>query len=216
MVYIKCQRCGIIFNHNNIKKRYCHKCTIILNKESVRKSVNKKYNNDKKYREKKKEQARNKFIHDNFYGLILGTTKIGSHRRKNFSKESNIVKREKNRVLNGRTYTNPKFQDLVDEKHEKIHKTGIKKKEYPSAIIPKDINNFEYVNEMCHHIINHFCLEIEDYDKEIIGCKKVELKYYNRYIMFRRLHNRNVECIVEILKREDDLEKQNLYKQTLS
>lgn len=211
MVYIKCQKCGIIFNHDNIKKRYCNECAEILNKESVRKSVKKKYNNDKTYREKKKEQARKKFIHDNFYGLILGTTKIGSHRRWNYKKESKIIKREKNRVLSGQTYTNPKFQDLADEKHEKIHKSGIKKKEFPPIIIPNDINNFDYVDKICHYIIEHFHLDIEDYDDEIIGCKKVELEYYNRYIMFRKYKKRNVECIIEILKKDDIFEKQNLY-----
>lgn len=99
MVYIKCERCGIIFNHKNINKRFCDECTKIRTKELVRKSVKKKYHNDKAYREKKKEQVRNKFIRDNFYGLILGTTKLGSHRRWSFDKESKIIRREKKRVL---------------------------------------------------------------------------------------------------------------------
>lgn len=64
MVYIKCERCGIIFNHKNINKRFCDECTKIRTKELVRKSVKKKYHNDKAYREKKKEQVRNKFIRD--------------------------------------------------------------------------------------------------------------------------------------------------------
>lgn len=205
MVYIKCERCGVIFNHKNINKRFCDKCTKIRTKELVRKSVKKKYHNDKTYREKKKEQVRNKFIRDNFYGLILGTTKLGSHRRWNFDKESKIIRREKKRVLTGKTYTNPKFQDLVDEKHEKIHKSGIKKKVFSSSKIPNDINNFDYVDEMCHRIIEYFHIEIKDYDKEILGCKKVSLKNFNRYIMFRKLQNRNVEYVMELPKRLDKI-----------
>lgn len=53
MVYIKCERCGIIFNYKNINKRFCDECTKIRTKELVRKSVKKKYHNDKAYREKK-------------------------------------------------------------------------------------------------------------------------------------------------------------------
>lgn len=48
MVYIKCERCGIIFNHKNINKRFCDECTKIRTKELVRKSVKKKLSISKK------------------------------------------------------------------------------------------------------------------------------------------------------------------------
>lgn len=209
MIYIKCLKCGKVFKHNNPKKIYCNKCAKIISRENVRKSFNKKYHNDEEFKKRKKEKERDKFIHDNFYGLILGTTKIGSHRRWSYKKEQQIIKREKKRVLNGKTYTNPKFQDLADKKHEKIHKNGIKKKEFKSVPIPNDINNFNYVDIVCKYMIDKFKLKVEDYDKEIYGCKKVELKTYNVYIMFRKYKGRVVADTINVLKRDDEFEKCN-------
>lgn len=54
MVYIKCERCGVIFNHKNISKRFCDECTKIRTKELVRKSVKKKYMSEELKKEKDK------------------------------------------------------------------------------------------------------------------------------------------------------------------
>ena len=212
LVYIKCKKCGIIFNYNNINKKYCNKCAQKMKKENNKKAFNKKYNNDNNYRKRKRERTRKKFIYENYYGLILGTSSISKHRKWDFNKEAQIVRKEKNRQLKGKTYTHPKFQDLHDKKNlpvskNKIRKGGIKKKKFKSAKIPEDINNFDYVDEICKYIIDKFEINDQDYNKEIVGCKKVETDVFNIYIMYRKFRNRIVTDRIEILKRCDNFEK---------
>lgn len=214
LVYIKCKKCGIIFNYNNINKKYCNRCAQKIKKENNKKASNKKYNNDNNYRKRKKEKTREKFIYDNYYGLILGTSSISKHRKNNFNKEAEIVRREKNRQLKGKTYTHPKYQDLQDKKNfpvskNKVRKGGTKKKKFKSVKVPEDINNFDYVDEICNYIIDKFKIKIKNYNKQILGCKKVKTGSFNTYIMYRKFQNRVVADRIEILQRCDMFEKSN-------
>lgn len=187
---IKCERCGKVFSSNSIKRRYCNECAKIKTKDNRVKYLKKKYNTDDEYREKKIDSYKEKFIHDNYYGLILGTTAIGSHRNKDFKKEIEILRKEKYRVLNGKTYTDKKYLDLFDENIEKTNKSNIKKRK--EVELPKELNNFKEVEKVNQKIINDLHIKTN----KIYGTLKVNIGSFDKYIMFCRVNGRITENII--------------------
>lgn len=187
---IKCERCGKIFNSKTIKRRYCDDCVKIQIKNNNVRYLNKKYANDDEFAEKLKNKKRDKFIFDNYYGLILGTTNFGGHRKHDFKKEAEVVRKEKYRVLNGKTYTDKKYLDLYDENITKTNKSGTKKRK-DDITIPPNINNFDYVDKMIPIIMD--ALHIES--KRIYGVLKVELDSFDKYILYCRVKGRITENV---------------------
>lgn len=197
----RCPICGNIFYAKSIKKIYCDDC--LIKRKNIVKSKHQKYkyNNDIKYRENQKEKSKEKFEYQNFNGLILGTTNFSGKRKRNFKTEQKIVRKQKNVVLKGKTYKNPKYLDLADDKRKSKKKRSCKKREFKSCEIPKNINNIKNKMYYINKIIKHFNLKVQDDD--IIGVYKIELKSFNKYILFTKYHGRNVENIIYIKKDED-------------
>lgn len=196
----RCPICGNVFYAKSLKKIYCDNCLKNLRlKQNKINQKNRYMDNDIK--NKKKQKAKEKFEFDNFNGLILGTTNFSGKRKRNFKTEQKIVKKQKNIVLKGRTYKNPKYLDLSDEKRRPKKKKSCKRKTFKSATIPKNINNVVNKKYYIDKIIEHFNLKVDD--KDIIGVYKVELKSFNKYILFTKYKGRNIENIMYIKKGED-------------
>ncbi len=119
---IKCERCGKIFESKTISRRYCDDCVKIQIKDNRVKYLNKKYATDDEFADKLKNKKRDKFIFDNYYGLILGTTDFGSHRKHDFEKEQEIVHKELIKVLSGKTDINRKYMDLYGREYRRKNK----------------------------------------------------------------------------------------------
>lgn len=189
---IKCERCGKIFSSNSIKRRFCDECVKTKIKDNKVKYLNKRYANDNEFAEKIKDKKRDKFIFDNYYGLILGTTDFGGHRHNNFKKEAEIIRKEKYRVLNGKTYTDKKYLDLCDENIEKTNKSTIKKKK-KGITLPKELNNFNDVEIVNKKIIKDLNIKTN----KIYGTLKININdYFDKYIMFCKVNGRITENII--------------------
>lgn len=187
---IKCERCGKIFESKTISRRYCDDCVKIQIKDNRVKYLNKKYANDKEFVDKLKNKKRNKFIFDNYYGLILGTTDFGSHRKHDFKKEQKLVRDELNRVLNGKTYTSRKYMDLYDENIYRTHKTGIRKEDY--VTLPNNLNNFQQVEEVTQKILKDLHIKTN----RIYGVLKISLDSFDKYILYCKVNGKITEnCI---------------------
>ena len=184
---IKCEKCGKIFESETIKRRYCDDCVKIQIKNNNVKYLRKKYNNDTDYKEYKNRKDRERFIFKNYYGLILGTTGFGGHRKHDFKKEQKAVRDELYRVLNGKTYTDRKYMDLYDDNIYRTHKTGIKKEDY--VTLPNNLNNFQQVEEVTQKIINDLHIETN----KIYGVLKISSDYSDEYILYCKVNGRITE-----------------------
>lgn len=190
---IKCERCGKIFKSKTIKKRYCDECIKKKRKESKLKYDIKKYWNDDEFKSKKKRYRKDKKQFLNRYGLLLGTTDFGSHRKKSFNDEFRLVRKEKRKVLSGNTYTSHKYIDLFDNQISEIKDYNVyNPNEVSEIVIPKDLNNFQEVEKVQNYIIKHFHIKTN----EIYGTLKIELPHFDKYILFCKVNGKVTEnCI---------------------
>lgn len=184
---IKCEKCGKIFESETIKRRYCDDCVKIQIKNNNVRYLRKKYNNDVDYKEYKNRKDRERFIFKNYYGLILGTTGFGGHRKHDFKKEQKAVRDELYRVLNGKTYTDRKYMDLYDDNIYRTHKTGIKKEDY--VTLPNNLNNFQQVEEVTQKILKDLHIETN----KIYGVLKISSDYLDEYILYCKVNGRITE-----------------------
>lgn len=189
---IKCERCGKIFDSKTIKRRYCDDCVKIQIKDNRVKYLKKKYNTDMNYQNKKREQKTKNDIFKNYHGLILGTTNFGSRRKHDFKKEVKLVRKEKYRVLNGKTYTDKKYLDLYDKNIERTHTSSIKIPKEESLELPKDLNNFNQVEEVTQKIL----IDLHIKTNKIYGVLKINLDSFDKYILYCKVNGKVTEnCI---------------------
>lgn len=189
---IKCEKCGKIFESKSIKKRYCDECVRKKKRNTDRNQKLQKYWNDEENREKKKEYRKKQKIFQNYYGLLLGTTDFGSHRKEDFKEEFRLVRKERRKVLTGNTYTNHKYLDLYDSDLPESRSGGVYNPDTPEIIIPDNLNNFKQVEEVQNYIIEHLHINTN----KIYGTLKVELPHCDKYILFCKVNGRVTEnCI---------------------
>lgn len=189
---IKCEKCGKIFESKSIKKRYCNECSKKRRKEHKLNYDINKYWNDEEVRNKKRKYRKRKKIFQNYYGLLLGTTDFGSHRKKDFNEELRLVRKERREVLSGSTYTNHKYVDLYGTISENAKGYPVFNPNTEEIVVPDNLNNFKQVEEVQNYIIKHFHINTN----KIYGTLKVELDGCDKYILFCRVNGRVTEnCI---------------------